>query len=220
MGTPNWIAWIFRYIAQPHRASAIKPNRDSNPDLGRPATALSYIRCDSPFLKQGEIIYNMYELQLQIPQATIATASQGTKFNPIEHPYAIVISQGCDLEQDHRARSGQTSSDKLLTHVLFCALFSQDEVRVRSKLTTDPMKRVRQNQDERYHYLSEAPIDGTETSLPELIADFKTTFSLPVDFVYWLISTEQATRKGALLSPYLEDFMHRLYSFLGRVATP
>lgn len=146
--------------------------------------------------------------------------NQGVKVEQIIHPYTIVVSQNCDIEQDYKARSGEVREDKLLTHLLFCALFTQGEVKSRSNLKSDQWKRVRQNQDERYHYLSEAPVHDTENSLPELIADFKTTFSLPVEFVYWLVSTGQATRKGGLLSPYLEDFMHRLYSFLGRVATP
>ena len=61
---------------------------------------------------------------------------------------------------------------------------------------------------------------GTGEIVPKLIADFKTTFSLSNEFAYWLVSTGQANRKGALFSPYLEHFMHRLYGFLGRVATP
>lgn len=178
-----------------------------------------YVQHNSPFLRQGEIVSNLFELKLLIPQRKTIDVNK-EKFVPVVQPYAIVVSQDCDLEWDYKARSGEVSEDKLLTHALFCALFTQDEVRSRSNLKSDQWKRVRQNQDERYHYLSEAPVHDTENSMPELIADFKTTFSLPVEFVYWLISTGQALRKGALFSPYLEDFMHRLYSFLGRVATP
>jgi len=180
----------------------------------------SYVRHNDPFLKQGEIINNLVELKLQIPKETTIEAIGEPKFDPIGHPYVIVVSQGCDLEQDYKARLGAVADDKLLTHVLVCALFTQDELRNRNKIKSDLWKRVRQNQDERYHYLIEAPIKDAENNLPELIADFKTNFSLPTEFVYWLISTKQVTREGALCSPYLEDFMHRLYSFLGRVATP
>jgi hypothetical protein len=130
------------------------------------------------------------------------------------------VSQNCDIEQDYKARSGEIREDKLLTHFLLCSLFTQGEVKSRSNLGSDLWKRIRQNQDERYHYLGEAPVRSTENRLPELIADFKSTFSAPVEFVYWLVSTGQTARKGGLLSPYLEDFMHRLYTFLGRVATP
>lgn len=180
-----------------------------------------YVQHNSPFLRQGEIINNLLEFKLQIPEGnSIDDVRGGAKIDQILHPYVIVVSQDCDLEWDYKARSGEVSDDKLLTHILFCALFTQDEVRSRSKLSTEPWRRTRQNQDERYHYLIEAPVHDAENSLPELIADFKSTFSLPNEFVAWLVSTGQITRKGSLSSPYLEDFMHRLYSFLGRVATP
>lgn len=181
--------------------------------------AFCYVACDSPDLQQGEIISDLFEFKLQLTERKTIDATK-EKFIPVSHPYTIIVSQDCDLEQDYRARTGQIPDDKLVTHVLVCALFTQDEFRNRSRIGSDLWKRVRQNQDERYHYLIEATIRDTENNLPELIADFKTVFSLPTEFVYWLLSTEQATRRGALCSPYLEDFMHRLYSFLGRVATP
>jgi hypothetical protein len=205
-----------------------------------------YVRHNSPFLRQGEIINNLFEFRLQMSEVkSIDDVRKTAKFDPIIHPYVIVVSQDCDLEWDYKARSEKASEDKLLTHILFCALFTLDEVRSRSGLKSELWKRVRQNQDERYHHLDEALLIsaeqctnefvadihkmstedfhkkyGTGEIVPELIADFKTTFSLPNEFAYWLVSTGQANRKGALFPPYLEDFMHRLYSFLGRVATP
>jgi hypothetical protein len=205
-----------------------------------------YVQHNSAFLRQGEIINNLSEFTPQISEAeSISDLRKRATFDPITHPYVIVVSQDCDLEWDYRARSKEASGDKLLTHILFCALFTLDEVRIRSGLKSELWKRVRQNQDERYHHLDESLLVsaeqcttefvagvykmssadfhekyGAEETVPELIADFKTTFSLSNEVAYWLVSTGEATRKGALLSPHLEDFMHRLYSFLGRVATP
>lgn len=170
-----------------------------------------------PWLRQGEIIKDLFELQLQIPD--VGTLSQPQKFNPIDHPYSIIASPDCDLEWDYKARHGQAPEHKQLTHILFCSLFLEGEVRLRN-INSELFKRVRQNQDERYHSLAPAPINGLEDYLPWLFADFKITFSLPVSYVYWLVSSGQAIRKGSLPSPHLEDFIHRLYSFLGRVATP
>ncbi len=187
---------------------------------GDAAVAFFYVRHNDPFLKQGEIVNNLFELKLQITeQKSIDDVRKDAKFDPIVHPYVIVVSQDCDLEWDYKARLGDAPEEKLLTHILFCALFTQAEVRSRSGLTHELWKRARQNQDEREHRVEESLRKVTEEMLPEWIADFKTTFSLPNEFAYWLVSTSQAIRKGALSSPYLEDFMHRLYSFLGRVAT-
>ncbi len=175
---------------------------------------------NSPHVRQGEIIKDLFELPLDVSSQSSIDLNQPVKLGRIDHPYSIVISQDCDLEWDYKARFEGASVHKLLTHVLCCSLFSRYEITDETKQKSRRFDLLKQNQDERYHYLAEAPVNGTEDTLPELIADFKTTFSLPTEFVYWSISTGQAIRKGALTSPYLEDFMHRLYSFLGRVATP
>jgi len=183
--------------------------------------ALFYVQHNSPFLRQGEIISNLLEFKLQIPGGKSVEEVLGSaRLDPIVHPYVIVISQDCDLEWDYKARLGQTSEHKVLIHTLFCGLFPRDEILDQTKRKSEAFRRIKDSQDERYHYLSPAPINQTGDSLPELVADFKSTFSLPTEFVYWLVSTAQVIRKGELPSPYLEDFMHRAYSFLGRVATP
>jgi hypothetical protein len=179
-----------------------------------------YVRHNGLCLRQGEIISNLCEFKLQIPEEKTIESIKEPKFDPIYHTYVIVVSQDCDLEWDHKARLQEASEHKLLTHVLFCALFPREEIKDESKRKSQEFNRIKDNQNERYHYLSAAPVNGGENSLPELVVDFKTTFSLPTEFVYWLLTTGQTIRKGALSSPYLEDCMHRLYSFLGRVAIP
>ena len=187
---------------------------------GDAAVAFFYVRHNDPFLRQGEIIADLLEPRLRIDELTAIDANQPAKVDPIQHLYSIIVSQDCDLKWDYEARSEEASEHKLLTHVLFCGLFPREEIKDESKRRCGEFRRISNYQNERYHYLSKAPVNGTEDILPELIADFKTAFSLPVEFVYWLVSSSQAIRKGALSSPYLEDFMHRFYSFLGRVATP
>jgi len=179
-----------------------------------------YEHPNSPYLRQGEIIEGLFELQVQIPLESTIDLNQPAKLDRIDHPYSIVVSQDCDLEWDYKARFEGASVHKLITHILCCSLFSRYEITDETKQKSRRFDLVKQNQDERYHYLPEAPVNGAEDTLPEMIADLKTVFSLPTEFVYWLVSTSQAVRKGGLSSPYLEDFMHRLYSFLGRVATP
>ena len=190
------------------------------PHSGETVLAFCYVKHNSPYIRQGEIIKDLFELQLDVSSQPSIDLNQPLKLERIDHPYSIIVSQDCDLEWDYKARTGEASGHKLLTHMLFCELFPRDDITDQSKRKSQAFGLIKDKQDQRYHYLEEAIVNGTEESLPELIADFKTTFSLPVEFVYWLISTGQAIRKGALFSPYLEDVMHRLYSFLGRVATP
>jgi len=180
-----------------------------------------YLSSKSLNLRQGEVLEGLIEFRPIMSSGQKLEAKQVVDLLPIDHKYAIIVSQDCDLEGDYKARyTKEVPEDKLLAHVLFCDLFAENEIRARSKLGSDLFKRVRQNQDERYHRLDRAPIGDTGQFLPDLYADFKLTFSLPVDLVYWLTSSSQANRKGYLPSPHLEDFMHRLYSFLGRVAVP
>lgn len=184
---------------------------------------LYYEPSNSPYPRQGEIIGDLFEFQLQIPSTTVTIdLNQPAKLDRVDHPYSIVVSPDCDLEWDYKARQEEASEGKLLTHVLFCGLSAQGEFRggSRGKLNSELYRRAERNQDERYHHLLAAPVSGNNGDIPELFADFKTTFSLPIEFVYWAISTNQVKRMGCLPSPYLEDFMHRLYTFLGRVATP
>lgn len=180
-----------------------------------------YKSSNFPCLRQGEIINNLVELNPTMDSEEFLEVQQSSPMLKIIHPYAIVVSQDCDLDWDYKARNGEASKDKLLTHVLFCKLFSHEEIRFeRENMNAKIFSFVKSNQHERYHCLETAPVSESQESLPELYADFKATFSLPVDFAYWLTSSRTAIRIGCLPSPYLEDFMHRLYSFLGRVAVP
>ena len=184
--------------------------------------AFLYVPCESPHLRQGEVIENLIELRPLISRGEIKVVKKGASLDmrPTDHKYAIIVSQDCDLEWDYKASQNEASEDKLLQHVLFCDLFLLEEIRIRSRLQSDLFKRVRKNQDERYHRFDKAPVGETGQDLPELCADFKATFSLPIEFVYSLTSSGQVTRKGFLPTPYLQDFIQRLYSFLGRVAIP
>ena len=180
-----------------------------------------YLPSLSSWFRQGEIIGDLFELRPKVTEGDTIDVKQATEVERIDHPYAIVVSQDCDLEWDYKARQGQASDDKFLTHILFCCLYFPDEIRGRPGLDSSQLfKRARQNQNERYHHFDQAPTDDTEQVLPEFYADFKTTFSLPVGFAYTLLSGGYATRLGFLSSPHLQDFMHKLCNFLGRVAIP
>jgi len=180
----------------------------------------SYLASGSHALRQGEILANVFELVARVPIHQTVDVGQPIAVERVDHPLVTVVSQDCDLEWDYQARQKQVAEDKLLRHVLFCDLFTDVDIRARSNLKSDLFKRVRQNQDERYHHFAAAPTGQTGTDLPDLYADFKVIFSLPCDFVYLLLGGGQATRKCIVPPPYLHDFAHRLYGFLGRVAIP
>lgn len=173
-------------------------------------------------IRQGEIIQNLQEVT---PDASgsgaITDATQEMPVYLVEHPFAMVVSQDCDLTQDYRTRvQSEPNSETLLTHVQFCELFPASEIRARN-IGSKEWRQVRDNKWERYHHLNQASIGSSEEStLPDLCADFKRTFSLDVAYAYWLVSSGSAVRKATLPEPYLRDFVHRLHGFLSRVPLP
>lgn len=181
---------------------------------------LRYLLPSNGPLSQGEIMENILELRPHISPEQSIDIPGSARLDPIEHKYAIVVSQDCDLEWDYSARQQATAGDKLLQHILFCDLYSEDEIRNRSNLRSDLFKRVKQNQDERYHHLKEGFVGETQQTLPELYADFKLVFSLPSDFVYLLASRGISTRRAVLPPLYIQDFVQRLHNFLARVPIP
>ncbi len=172
---------------------------------------------DDWFLAQGEIVTNIIHAHIDLahfgssPQfMTLAT-----------HPFAIILSQGCDLEQDYNARQGRVSADKAIPTVLFCELETAEELR-RNVVQSAIWNRIKQNLDERYHFFQmvEQDFDLQGEGLPELGSDFKRIFAIPTDEVYHRIKSGEAQRRCHLGSPYLEHFCSRFANFLSRVALP
>lgn len=157
------------------------------------------------------------------------------------YPYAIVVTQDCDLEQDYAARYRRTAgAHRLLTNILFCEVEEADIIRygnedkysdknipedkkARSKtITTDPWKIIRQNKDERFHYLSKVEVheDALNKGIPHMGVEFKRYFTIDTREVYYQIKNLGAERRCVLKSPYLEHFSVRFHYYHYRVALP
>jgi hypothetical protein len=141
---------------------------------------------------------------------------------PKIHPLAIIVSQGCDLEQDFYARQRPATSDKVIPAVLFCEMISAAELRSRLDNPGSGWKRISQNDDQRYHFFQtvEPEFDAEEQGLGELGVDFKRFFTVPTDEVYHRIRVCEAKRRCFLGSPYLEHFCVRFANFMSRIALP
>lgn len=179
--------------------------------------------------RQGEIICNL--LEVSPAPSHIEQLYDETKAPHVirrTHPMAVIISQDCDLYWDWKARAlpeqvkkDKQDESKLLSHLQFCELFKKEDIRCSRSFNSTLWERVTSGQDERYHQFNPAPIgDSKSEELPNLYADFKRTFSLPVDYAYWLISCDFASRKALIPETYLRDFIQRLFSYLSRVAIP
>lgn len=152
------------------------------------------------------------------------------------YPYAVVMSQECDLESDDRsrasgspARSGQLaangSQDKLVPAILLCPGYQAAWFWVGTHLkgigwTMEEHGRkqrhiIKQNSHPRYHYLA----SWSPLQVPELVVDFKHFFTLPTAMLRESYGTGEhyIACLGCL---YREDISHRFAAYLARIGLP
>jgi hypothetical protein len=171
-------------------------------------------------LRQGEILSDVIQLPLD-PDNIDFDAPTVVK---IIHPFAIIVSQDCDLDWDFTARQTQEQQQahKLLPNILFCMVSTAEELRGRADMNSGTWRGIRTNKNERYHFLQKVdpPDDALDKGLPELGIDFKRYFTIPSNEVHFQLENLTAKRRCRLLSPYLEHFSTRFSYFQSRIALP
>lgn len=173
-------------------------------------------------LRQGEILTNVTQYNPVASELSLNT--EELFFESVIHPYAIVVTQDCDLDWDYKARqSGNDKTSKLLNSIILCEISTAQEVRN----TTDNMNSkewnlVQSNRHERFYFFEIIPLEFEleKIGLPELTADFKKVFGIDSATLYRQIELGYAKRRTVLSNPYLENFSQRYHSFQGRVALP
>ena len=173
---------------------------------------------DSP-LRQCEIVSGL-------KRARLAIESVGNDEEPVVdyevHEYAILMTQDCDLDLDHKARRDQVKLDKIVPDILLCQALPADEMRGEQGINSDIWRRITRHAHERYQVLPEITPDKDllGSGAPRLGLDFKRIFTIPADEIYRRIALDQVRRRCFLKSPYREHLIHRFTHFHGRVALP
>lgn len=175
-------------------------------------------------LRQGEILSNLKQFKLNLE----SLGSDKPLTEPIIHPFAIVMTQDCDCEQDFKPRKDGITSNATIPSILFCEVVAAEQLRNRDKgnktidINSSVWKQVRINKNERYHFLEAIPDtnDSSSEGLPELALDFKRYFTIPTDEVYYRLEIGETIRRSRLISPYLEHLTSRFYYFQSRIALP
>ena len=132
-------------------------------------------------LRQGEVLTDV----IQRRRSFRSLSGDKPELEEIRHPYVIVVTQDCDLEQDHRARTNAESlaipNEKLIPNILFVQAVTAQELIASLPKGKDILKRVVQNKDERYHVFEHTdPVaDATGEGVPALGVDFKRCFTVP-----------------------------------------
>lgn len=183
-----------------------------------------YERTDKqgPF-RQGEIITS-------VPDYLVSSKDDGgVDVQVLNHPYAIIVTQDCDLEQDFRLRAEKKMNHfRVQRNLLLCEVWLASDVRQYER-DGDTFKAnralwgdIQKNKDERFCFLEEVPadIDLAGEGLPELVVHLRATFSILTEEAYSLASRGSLVRRCKLRSPYLEHLSQRVAGYLCRVALP
>ena len=193
-----------------------------------------YTPCVDGALRQGEILTDIYEHSVVLPCDEYSEGMESPVHSK-KHPYVIVLTQDCDLNQDYLARftddatfdgpdmekKFRDSGDKyLLSHVLVCVAQSDTEIKQANDMNRDIMKRVKNNQNERFHRLGPWQIPGEKNNKLDLYIDFKRIFSLPASSLYDSVYKKNERRLALVHKLNVLDISHRLSCFLSRVGLP
>jgi hypothetical protein len=170
-------------------------------------------------LSMGEVLSDIIERQV-VTGADPATLD--AREDP--HAYGVIVSQDCDLEQDARARGDATMDDKqrynaLVPNVLLLVASDVQTMRAKAGVSSRQWERVKENKEERFHYLSgvSSSEDERTCGVPALLLDFKRFFTFPTDELLARISCGEVKRRARLATPYAEHLAVRFGFFFQRV---
>jgi len=163
-------------------------------------------------LQQGELLTNIFQYQVSLD----SVGSDELSIEIKTHPYAIILSQACDLDLDRK----NPDKPQRLPNILLCEV--EEAAVLRPKTDSRTWDRIKINKDERYHFLQAVPpeLDIQAKGLPELGLDFKRYFSIPQNELYKQISLGIVQRRTTLQSPYLEHLSSRYAAYLSRIGLP
>ena len=142
----------------------------------------------------------------------------------INFPFVICLNQECDLVNDyneHNKKEGNRLKDSALLHLAIAPLFIVDQFRLgehwgeifcSDRTNSEAIKKIKQNQTERYHYINFPP----EDKFPEMVIDFKHFFTISRDILYGQISK----RVCSLAPVYREKISQRFSYYVSRIGLP
>lgn len=220
----KWLSTQFLHIAGDEPAASVSCGSDGSAlavAAAAPVAVIYIVSGTTGPLRQGEILTDVIQRRRSFRSLSLATP----EIDEIRHPYSIVVTQDCDLEQDHTARTGTTPqknpNDKLIPNLLLVQAVTVVELIAGLPKGKDILRRVVQNKDERYHVFEKVvpTQDALGQGLPALGADFKRYFTVPTDELYAQLGSG-ARRRTQLNSTYLEHFGQRFAAYLSRVALP
>lgn len=172
---------------------------------------------------QGDILRNVELIENVTERDGVMEVSK------ILFPFAVVLTQDCDLEQEYNQRWRRNSKagtdDKWLLSVLVAPLYIAAQCFAGTHLhdigrkmqvineTKSPGKSVKNNTNPRYHYLE----FRDDMNLNPMLVDFKHYFAISTEYAR---DVKRSNFVGTIGALYREDLSQRFASFLSRVGLP
>jgi hypothetical protein len=181
-----------------------------------------YLKHELPRLCQGDILRDLEVVEWA---RIIDAEEKQLDLKKRLLPYALVLSQECDLHQDLQNRNNlaKPTQDKYLHSVLLCPAYPAQSVREGKHLemlgvVCEPMNSarwngVRQNNNDRYHYL----VAFDSLQVPDMVLDFKHFLTAPRGVLLEVKPTAYVASLGQL---FRDSLSQRFASFLARIALP
>ena len=173
-------------------------------------------------LSQGDILRDVEHVEYVHEKEGVVEVAR------IVFPFAVVLTQDCDLAQDPRFQDGARGEgaapdDKWLLSVLLAPMYNASHVfagdhlsdlkMTMQRIPSDPKRKLKRNETPRYHYLE----FSDETPIPPVVIDFKHYFSANAEYLRELSGSKLLCRIPFL---FREDLSQRFASYLSRIALP
>lgn len=142
----------------------------------------------------------------------------------IHFPFAICLSQSCDLESDlrDRGKGEQETKGNMVLQIIMAPLFPIDQFREGSHWgdlihcagvdKKNLANVVKKNRDPRYHYIR----FPDEDCIGPFVADFKHFFTMSRDALY-----NSSEKRVCSIKPlYRDDVARRFANYLSRIGLP
>ena len=182
-----------------------------------------YTKHDLPRLCQGDLLRDVVLVEWA---EIIEEQPRKLDIQKKSWPYAVVVSQECDLHQDvsNRANASKATQDKYLHSVLLCPAFPMQKFREGTHLESleircEPIDKkrwntIQTNKNDRYHYLPAFEA----LQVPDIVLDFKHFTTAPRNIISDRL--RPASYFASLGQLFREHLSQRFANFLARIALP
>lgn len=179
----------------------------------------------SGIINQCDLFKDVEFLEYVQEEGNVITVSK------IVFPLAIVLTQACDLQQDHNARKRilelhTGNQDKFLISVIVAPVYNFEDLRLGNHLeqlgltmqamggrTKSVCENIIKNENKRYHYLC-FPDD---VEIVDSVIDFKHYFTVTVNYLNKIYDEQYVCSIDSL---FREQISQRFSNFLARIGLP